>query len=71
MYWMGRLDGRTPDLDLENRLIADIKELKPDALQAEAKRCGAILQVRGKFMTEMGQDMQQKGHQMQQLENSR
>ena len=71
MYWMGRLDGRTPDLDLETRLLADIKAMTAEEFRATALRCGTELQARGKFMTDMGQDMKQKGVQTQQFEQSR
>ena len=71
MYWFGRLDGRTPDLDLENRVLTEIAAMKPDDLKAEAVRCGAVLQARAKSMSEMGQDLQAKGRAQMQMENSR
>jgi len=70
MYWMGRLDGRTPDLDLEDRLIAELKAMNPEEFQATAQRCGAALQMRGKAMSDMGADMRKKGVEMQQQENT-
>jgi hypothetical protein len=69
-YWMGRLDGQAPDLDLEKRLLAEIAAMKPADYQAEAARCGAVLQARGKFLSDMGRDMQQKAAAMNQQENT-
>jgi hypothetical protein len=70
MYWLGRLDGRTPDMDLENRLLADASQMKPEDIRNEAIRCGQILTARGKTMTDIGRDMQQKGAALRQQENS-
>jgi hypothetical protein len=61
MYWMGRLDGRAPNLDLENRIMAELPEMTPDVIRAEAQRCGAEMQVRGKALTEIGNDLVQRG----------
>jgi hypothetical protein len=61
MYWLGRLDGRTPNLDLEHRLIAEEDSMTPEIRQAEAERCGAELAARGKMMTEIGDDMSKMG----------
>ena len=70
MYWLGRLDGRTPELNLETRLTAEIKAMTREEFGATALSCGTKLQARGKFMTDMGQDMKQKGVQTLQLEQS-
>jgi hypothetical protein len=71
MYWLGRLDGRSPDYDLESRIVEEIAKLKSEDLQAEAQRCGAHLQARGKVLTEMGADLRKKGQEQEQKENSR
>jgi hypothetical protein len=65
MYWMGRLDGRTPDLKLEDQLIAEIGAMKQADYQTTATRCAAVLSARGKFMTDMATDMHQKILQLQ------
>jgi hypothetical protein len=70
-YWLGRLDGHAPDLDLEARIMDEIAQFSAEKLQAEALRCGAILKGRGEALTKMGKDMQEKGRKMLLLENSR
>jgi hypothetical protein len=59
-YYLGRLDGRTPDLDLENRLIDEIAVMKPADLKAAAQRCGAFLVVRGQKLQEVGKRLQER-----------
>jgi hypothetical protein len=71
MYFLGRLDGRTPNADLESQIIAQIKTMTSADYKAEAVRCGEILVVKGKTTTDMGHDLMKKGQQMMQLENSR
>src|ERR1700722_15918296 len=60
LYFLGKLDGRTPDLDVENRVIAELPNLKGDYFRAEAVRCGSELQKRGREVTAMGKDMMQR-----------
>ena len=64
LYWLGRLDDRAPALDLEATMIAEYPKMKEEDYRAEAVRCGTFLQARGKFLTDMGHDMQDKGKQM-------
>jgi hypothetical protein len=70
MYWIGRLDGRTPDYDMEARLIDQLSKMKSDDYAAEAARCGTILKGRGQFLQDMGRSLQKKGRDMMQQENS-
>ena len=42
-----------------------------DALQSEARRCGAELMTRGMAMKDIGQDMQRRGAEMEKNENTR
>jgi hypothetical protein len=58
---MGRLDGRAPNLDLENRIVAEMPRMTPDVIRAEGQRCGAEMQARGKLMTDVGKDLVQRG----------
>ena len=57
MYWTGRLDGRTPKLDLENRIITATPKLTQERFQSEALRCGAELSARGRAITQMGEEL--------------
>ena len=54
LYYVGRLDGRTPDLDLEARLRGEVAQLTPQVMAAEAQRCSAQLIARGKALQDIG-----------------
>jgi hypothetical protein len=58
LYYLGKLDGRDPRLDLEARLKQELAQMKPAEMVAEAQRCGAQLTARGKAMTEIGARLQ-------------
>ena len=66
LYYLGRLDGRTPDLDLESRILKEAKGLTAETMQAEGKACGERLTDRGKSLTKIGQDLEALGKQQQQ-----
>jgi hypothetical protein len=68
MYWLGRIDARTPGLDVEKRLADIAATMKPESAKAELARCDAILQSRGKLVSNMTDEMDQAE---QQLQNSR
>ena len=71
LYWMGKIDGRAPDLDLEASLLKEIKALKPDELREEAMRCGTEMRERSAKMKKIGEDLITMGKAEMQLENSR
>lgn len=64
IYFLGKLDGRIPGLDLEGRIITEAPKLPLAAFQAEAARCGTELKTRGQAETAMGKDLQQRGVKM-------
>ena len=49
-YYLGRLDGRMPDLDLKTRLADEVRKLTTAQLQAEGARCSADMTTRAKAM---------------------
>jgi hypothetical protein len=61
MYYIGRLDGRVPKLDLEEALIKEASIMTGSDYAAEAKRCGASLTAKGQEITRIGKDMVEKG----------
>ena len=61
IYWLGRLDGHDPKLDLESRVVAQAKSMDDAALQVEGTRCGAEMVARGQFLAAMGKDIAAKG----------
>jgi hypothetical protein len=58
LYYLGKLDGREPNLDLEARLKQELAQMKPAEMVAEAQRCGAQLTARGKTVTDIGARLQ-------------
>jgi hypothetical protein len=55
MYFMGRVEGRSPSLDLETAVRRVVPSLADAAFfQAEAQRCASILQERGAYLQKMG-----------------
>ena len=61
MYYIGRLDGRVPELDIESLMIKEIDTMTTADYGSEAKRCGASLADRGKGITRIGKDMIERG----------
>ena len=54
MYFLGKLDGENPNLDLESALAEQVKKLKPRQLRREMARCGAELRSRGQILQDIG-----------------
>ncbi len=53
-YYLGRLDGRTPSLDLEAQMAAEGAKLSPQDLRAEAVSCGQAVATRGEAVRAIG-----------------
>ena len=63
MYFLGRIDGREPGLDVAVNLEAVSRAITPALAQAEAKRCGGILQARGGYLQQVGAKLRAKAKQ--------
>jgi hypothetical protein len=61
MYYLGRLDGHAPNLDLENGFFDEIQKMNPAELQSEAMRCGRVLRERGMVLTDIGRNLIRRG----------
>ena len=60
-YWLGKIDGRSPQLDLEGSVLAELPAMANEALfRAEAVRCGQEMIKRGQAETEIGKDIQRR-----------
>src|SRR5215469_3764093 len=70
LYFMGKLDGRTPDFDLETAILTEIPKLRGGVFNDELARCERELQARGEAEAAMGKDMQQRAAKTQQEQNS-
>ena len=64
MYYIGRLDGRVPQLDIEDLMIREISTMTTADYGSEAKRCGASLTNKGQEITRIGKDMIERGKKM-------
>lgn len=57
LYYIGRLDGRDPKIDLEPLLAAQLARMTATDFTAEAARCGASLTTKGAQISRIGQDL--------------
>jgi hypothetical protein len=57
LYYLGRLDGRAPKLEIENLLIGERGRMTSSDDASEAKRCGAGLMEKGEQITKIGKDL--------------
>jgi hypothetical protein len=64
LYYIGRLDGREPKLDIEVLLAKEFVKMTPTDFSHEATRCGGHLTEKGKEITKMGEDMTELGRKM-------
>jgi hypothetical protein len=57
LYYIGRLDGRNPDLDIEGLLTEQISKLTAAEYAALATRCGNNLSAKGQQISHLGDKM--------------
>jgi hypothetical protein len=60
-YYIGRLDGRAPKLDIEGLMAQEIRRMTPADYDSEAKRCGNGLAEKGREITEIGKRLAEHG----------
>ena len=60
LYYIGRLDGRSPSLDIEKLLTEQIAKMTAADYSSEATRCGKWHTVKGEQITHIGEDMKQR-----------
>ena len=58
IYWMGRVNGATPNANLTAQLSTQTHAMTGPDLQGEARRCGEEMQRRGSEMQAAGQALQ-------------
>ena len=61
MYYLGRLDGRTPHADIERLIEREVDEMKPAEFRANAARCGKALALKGQELQKIGAELVRKG----------
>jgi hypothetical protein len=59
MYFLGRLDGSAPTIDLEKTVLGELGRMSQADLQTESQRCGQILQFRGQAMAGLAKALNQ------------
>jgi len=57
MYYIGKLDGQSPHLDLQSRLNVVQAHMTHDVLLSEARRCENQIEARGNAINLMGQGL--------------
>jgi hypothetical protein len=60
IYFQGRIDGRSPNFDLEPAIIKAVQTMSAASYTTEAARCGAILMDKGQKLHVIGDDLKQK-----------
>jgi len=58
LYFIGRLDGRAPELNLPVVIAEQVKSMSADDLRREAQRCGAVLLAQGARLEAIGAVLQ-------------
>lgn len=61
MYFLGKLEGRTPGTDWLAELARHVEIWSPEDLQAVAPRCAQEMQVKGQALVDWGTAMQARG----------
>ena len=55
VYYIGRLDARSPNADIETLVVRQAATMTDAEFSAEAKRCGSALSQKGQEITRIGQ----------------
>lgn len=70
LYYLGRLDGRDPKLDVEKLIIEQVKTMTNADYSSEAVRCGNSLTTKGQQITRIGRDLIKRGQETQKVPRS-
>lgn len=60
-YFLGRIDGRSPKVDLEALVKREGSEMMASSFRRWAHRCGAEFSARGAEITRIGKDLERSG----------
>lgn len=66
-YYMGKLDARSRDLDLEKLILTEVANMSENSFKADAARCGNDMTRRGQAAADLGKALQQHAAQMEKL----
>ncbi|HEY2530963.1 MAG TPA: hypothetical protein VGJ20_24030 [Xanthobacteraceae bacterium] len=59
LYYIGRIQGRAPQLDLEGLFVGEASKMKSSDYASEAKRCSIGLSATAEQITHIGRDLLQ------------
>ena|SRR5579859_5981045 len=59
-YYLGRLDGRASELDIQQLSRTELKKMSPKDIAVEDMRCGKEFALRGDLLSSMGQSLQKE-----------
>jgi hypothetical protein len=57
LYYLGKLDGREPGIDLEQVMLAEARKMRSTQLRAETEACGKELSARGAAINAIGRKL--------------
>lgn len=57
IYYLGRLDGRSPVLDLEKIIETEASKMTTEDFRNEMRRCGDEFALKGKRLTAIGREL--------------
>jgi hypothetical protein len=57
MYYLGRIDGRSPNTDLEALIKTETQKMTTSELQSAAGRCGKEFSARGEEIVRIGKSL--------------
>lgn len=57
MYYLGRIDGRSPNTDLRSLLKNETQKMSTSKLQSAASRCGKEFSARGEAIVQIGKSL--------------
>jgi len=66
-YYMGKLDARSRDLNLEKMILTEVANMSENSFKQDAARCGNDMTKRGQAAADLGKALQQHAAQMEKL----
>jgi hypothetical protein len=60
VYYLGRLDSRVPDAEVEGLIEKEAREMTEAQFRANAVRCGKALTLKGREIQKIGADLTRK-----------
>ena len=61
IYFLGRIDGRSPGVDLQELLKREAKKMTASEFGSATDRCGAEMSARGEEINRIGKTLEQVG----------